>query len=932
MTRLAGRLIALLCLLAAAHAASANTRYDPRLRFRTISTARFDIHYHQGEESLALRLAKMAEEVATTVGRTLGAATGRVQVILVDQHDLSNGWASPLPYNTIEISVAGPPAESEIGNTDDWLRLVFTHEYVHVVHLSRGQGWIGGLRRVFGRMPLLYPNLFQPIWQIEGIATWQESAQTGRGRVHAGDFRLLLDRAAAADRFDPLDRASSRLVDWPSGTTPYLYGGFFHQFLAEKYGEASLRRLTDETAGRLPYFGSPAFRKVFGKPLSRLWAEFEASLQRDGAAAAAEAERLTHHGFYVTAPRFLDDGRVLYSLADPHGFPSLMELTVATGRSRQVTDRYLGDRVAPAGPEVVFDQIEIARNVGLRSDLYAVDLGSGRTRRLTHGARAGSPDVSADLTRIVFTIQRADRRELATATLAAAGAGPAATLASAADVDFGSPRWSPDGTRIAAERRTRGASQIVVVDAASGAIAVVVPSGRNAAPVWAPDGSTIFFAAASESEPFRIHAVAAGGGPIRKLEGTGSSAQSPAVSPDGRSLVFVGYTADGYDLFRLPLSAARWIPVPPAAVPPETAIDSAAEPLVSRDYSPLPTILPRFWTPTFESDEGELVVGAATGSIDALGRHAYGGEAGWSTSRARPDWQLAYAYDRWRPTFYALVSDDTDPQSGGERRTLEADAGVLLITRRVRWSWATMAELHTSRETFACGADQMCFAPAQRIRRNAVRSGLSLSSARMFGYSISAEEGGSASATLESAHSPTFDGSSMSATIDARRYFRVWPHHAAIAVRGAAAGAWGDVPVRRVFSAAGSDPQSGGFRFGSDAVGLIRGLDEDRLFGHRAAVVNVDYRVPIAYVERGVGTLPIFLKAIHAAAFVDAGNAWTERFRSRDVRYSLGGELSFDTVVGYFAPITVSVGGAWLSSPVREERGFASFVRVGRAF
>ena len=162
---------------------SASGRYDPRLRFQTISTTRFDIHYHQGEEPQARRLARLAETVAAELDATLGRPSGRVQVILVDQSDLSNGWATPLPFNTIEIAVASPAGSSLIGNTDDWLRLVFVHEYTHVVHLSRGRGWIGGLRRVFGRMPLLYPNLYLPLWQIEGIAVHEESALTGQGRV-----------------------------------------------------------------------------------------------------------------------------------------------------------------------------------------------------------------------------------------------------------------------------------------------------------------------------------------------------------------------------------------------------------------------------------------------------------------------------------------------------------------------------------------------------------------------------------------------------------------------------------------------------------------------------------------------------------------------------------------------------------------------------
>ena len=123
--------------LASATFAAGATRYDPRLRFRTLSTPRFDIHFHQGEETLARRLAGFVDKAAAEVDAAVGAAVGRVQIILVDQHDLSNGWATPLPYNTIEISAAAPSAESSIGNTEDWLRLVFIHEYTHIAHLSQ---------------------------------------------------------------------------------------------------------------------------------------------------------------------------------------------------------------------------------------------------------------------------------------------------------------------------------------------------------------------------------------------------------------------------------------------------------------------------------------------------------------------------------------------------------------------------------------------------------------------------------------------------------------------------------------------------------------------------------------------------------------------------------------------------------------------------
>jgi outer membrane protein assembly factor BamA len=134
--------------------------------------------------------------------------------------------------------------------------------------------------------------------------------------------------------------------------------------------------------------------------------------------------------------------------------------------------------------------------------------------------------------------------------------------------------------------------------------------------------------------------------------------------------------------------------------------------------------------------------------------------------------------------------------------------------------------------------------------------------------------------------------------------------------------------VRRVFSAAGNGPQLLGFDFDSDAIGLLRGVESSDMLGRHAAVANLDYRFPLWRIERGSGTLPVFLRTIHAALFADAGHAWNERFRRQDVRVSLGGELSFDTVLGYVLPLTFTTGGSWVS----RDRGFVAFGRIGRAF
>ena len=937
------RAIAWLCVAAivsCAGRAAAATRYDPRLKFQTTSTARFDIHFHQGLEALAMRLARIVEQAASEVDAAIGPAAGRVHVILVDQHDLSNGWATPLPYNTIEISAATPPAESGIGNVDDWLRLVFVHEYTHIAHLSRAGGWIGGLRRSFGRLPILFPNLYQPIWAIEGMATWEESAATRMGRVPAGDFRSLVTEAAAAGRFERLDRVNGGNVDWPGGSAPYAYGAYFHDYLARRYGPATLRTLSDETGRRLPYLGSRAYKKVYGRSLGELWNEFRIDASaRAEVSRAVTAVRLTRHGFTVGAPRFAGNGRVYYSIANPHRFPALMEIAAAGGEPREVAPRYLGNRIALAGERLVVDQVDLVRSVALQSDLYLVDPRDGRRQRLTYEARALDPDVAPDGTRAVCALQMRDRRALAIFSMSSPDSRHVpAPIVSEWFTDFSSPRWSPDGRVIAAERRrTGGPSEIVIVDPETRSVRTLanMPGGRSASPAWTPDGQYLIFASAVGSAPFQIFRVHAASGELARLEGTGASAQSPDISPDGRTLVFVGYTADGYDLFSMPLEGARWTPVPAEATgaAPSASPSLVGGGMISLDaatYSPRRTLLPQFWVPTLESDAGETVVGAATGSVDVLGRHAYGVEAGWGR-RARPDWQVAYAYDRWRPTIFAAVADDTDPWRSGELRTVEADVGLLLRAARVRHTQTTFAAWHIANERLDCGT---C-APVVDVRHrlSSARLGWEFTTARTFGYSISAEEGGRVRVTAELPRTAFgSDGNGVALTADARHYFRAGPKHAVVAIRGAAAGFWGDEEATRVFSASGHGPQPGGFAFGRDAIGLLRGVDDDETEGTRAAVLNVDYRAPLRRVDRGIGTIPVFFRAIHGAAFVDAGHAWDGRARWSDVRVSIGAELSVDTVVGFALPVTFSAGAAWRRDTGAGERGVAVFGRVGRAF
>src|SRR5262245_43478911 len=188
------------------------------------------------------------------------------------------------------VTAVWPQCSEFIGDTDDWLRLVFTHEFTHIVHLDRSESWARAIRAIFGRLEIAFPNLFLPQWHIEGLATYEESVITGGGRLHAGDFGAIVDEAAASRALEPIDRVNGGLTDWPNGDGAYAYGLRFHQYLADRFGADSLAKLAEATARRVPFTASRVFKRIYGRSLGELWRDYEASLTGPAGTPAAEGE------------------------------------------------------------------------------------------------------------------------------------------------------------------------------------------------------------------------------------------------------------------------------------------------------------------------------------------------------------------------------------------------------------------------------------------------------------------------------------------------------------------------------------------------------------------------------------------------------------------------------------------------------------------
>jgi hypothetical protein len=330
-----------------------------------------------------------------------------------------------------------------------------------------------------------------------------------------------------------------------------------------------------------------------------------------------------------------------------------------------------------------------------------------------------------------------------------------------------------------------------------------------------------------------------------------------------------------------------------------------------------------------------------------LGYHRYGVSASWlvaspadapSVGAGTPDWRLFYLYDRWRPTFWASASRDTSlfagpPSDSGVPATAtlrerQLQAGVILPIQRVRFSQAVAASV-------ARAADDFTFHGHILSRdRTAARATWNFISAITYGYSISPERGIAFGVTTEAVRRALgASGDASAVTADARAYLPALAAHHVLALRLAGGASSGDRTLRRAFNLGGALSNVLTVDFGHEAISLLRGFPADSFAGSHVALLNAEYRWPIARPQRGSGTWPFFLRTVHGAVFADAGHAWTRAFSVHDLKTSAGGELSIDLVAAYSLPLTASVGAAWGHDGTHIVADRATvYVRLGHAF
>lgn len=916
----------------------------PGREWRTLRVACCDVHYDAEIDGRARHVAALADEVVAAVEELLDSPLQeRVHLLLSDATDSPNGFTRPIPFNRIELFAIHPDEGDDLARTDDWMRMLLTHEMLHLVHINTTQGLPVLINALIGKWWL--PNFVLPDWLLEGMATYAETALTAGGRLRSASWRAALLTAAVQGDLWQLDDVSNFSRRPPSSSTSRLYGGYFLLWLTERLqSDGFIAEFAHDYGARLiPYGIHRSLESAAGVDIDRAWQEFLADIRAeafalretiDARGGLTPARRLTRTGGTYAAPDFSPEGDLIFALNPLQGRTGVYRIRGLPDAVPVVEPLFRsgGSAIAEAlpGGEVLVSMSEWWWNHWAFRDLFRVAPGQ-TPRRLSDGARIRTPAVFGDGRRALAEARTAGASRVLEVDVAT-GRTHEVLAFTDGRIAF-TPVPSPDGQRFVYSLLTPGGTRdLVEREFATGVERRITQDAAvDTQPTWTPDGRWIVFSSDRDGL-LNLYAWNRQNESIVRVTDLIGAATDPVVTPDGRAVVFVGRHLDGEDLY----VAALDLDAAPLAEPSTLAVeDTPIRPVpppvtvASEPYNPFPTLLARNWLPVLAEDaRGAPALGVAVNGGDVAEFYSWTFDGRWGLGTGRPMLQGSLRFEDF---FFPLTLDVEHRSSFGagvrrnprgepeEQRALIYRAGASFRVPVRRWlrshalSFGYVREWHFVENVFTGPGDlgELQIPPSSNI--GTLRLGWTYSSDERYRDSVSAERGFDVTVRGRISNQWTFSELDLyEVTFDTRAYHaipRLRNHALAVYLSGGVAignrlrranyylGGFGD---RSIVKDAVDGP-----RFGA---GYLRGFPANSQVGDSFLLGTLEYRFPIWEVERGIGSLPLFLSRIHGAVYGDLGDAFDGVFQPRRLQAGVGVEARAHLVVGYKGHFFVRTG------------------------
>lgn len=541
------------------------------LKWYQVNTTHFRVLYPEGFDVQAQRVANTLEHLHDAEASTMESDPRKISVLLQNQSSQSNGFVSMLPRRSEFYTMA--PQDYNFVGTNDWLNLLSSHEYRHIVqyqHATRGFNKL--VYYLFGSPTFAgFSQVAAPPWFFEGDAVATETAFTPAGRGRIPNFALVFKTNLMEGR--TFNYHKQHLRSYKNFIPDhYVLGYHMISYLRRKTKDPEIwGKITARSwdVPFIPFAFSNAIKHETGMYVTDLYNDMAANLKKEWQAEIDQLqltpfEKINHRmGKAYTDylyPQPQEDGSVLVmkkGIGDIEQF-----VTLKDGQEKKVfTPGFVNDAGMLSAHSNIIVWNEYGYNPRWRVKNFSlvklydrhvnkVRIVGGRHDRL------GSAALSPTGDKIVAI--RSDNSYKNTVLIYEFFTGKAIQEFSDPDNSFyAMPRWSDDGRKIAMLKTTRQGKTISILDVASNTVEdIFPPSHENFGHPVLLDHYLFFNSPVSGIDNIYAYDLQA----KKRYQVTSSKygAYNPAISKDVSSMYYNEQSRDGLDVVKIPLDPSKW--------------------------------------------------------------------------------------------------------------------------------------------------------------------------------------------------------------------------------------------------------------------------------------------------------------------------------------------------------------------------------------
>ncbi|GAL83516.1 translocation protein TolB [Sporocytophaga myxococcoides] len=547
------------------------TGQDPsRLRWKQIVTKNFQIIYPVEIEEEAIRASRSLEKVYLYVSYSLHHEPKKISVILHPQSSVSNAFVVWAPKRVEFYTIPDQDIYPQ-----NWIDQLVIHEFRHVVQLDKlNQGLTKILYFLLGQQAIgAVAGLYLPLWFLEGDAVVTETALSHTGRGRLPEFTMPLRTQVLQRKIYSYEKAY--FGSFRDFVPNYYYLGYqLVGYTRNRYPSEVWSKSVDNAARR-PYNPMPFNQGIKRSTGLSKWKLYDSCmyflrndwrLQQDSTTFSTRVDTIHFNDTKTFTsyrfPQYLSDGKVI---ALKSGLGDIQQYVLTGPGNKEKTifvPGYFNPRMLSAShnkivwAEYGFDK-RWSNRIYSNLIVFNADKRINQRIKLTRKKHLFAPAFSKDGSMIAAVESKGNGRYCISVFETKSGRLLKEIFHPENDYPI-MPAWDSEGSKLYTIMLDDDGKRIDEISISKAEFKTIFRSGYMDISQPVASSDHVFFRSVYSGID-NIYAFRFKDSSVYQVTSVKYGAFDPCLNRSQDTLLFSSYTANGYQISRIPLDTANWI-------------------------------------------------------------------------------------------------------------------------------------------------------------------------------------------------------------------------------------------------------------------------------------------------------------------------------------------------------------------------------------